>query len=73
MEYQERLAARKREFGRTFPPLTQTDKSAETTIPAPMGWNYNRSYQPVMECNIDSRPLPCEKPFKKTLPQRYEY
>ncbi len=72
MEYAVRLAARKREFGRVFPPLTQTEFSSETTIPAPFGWDYFRSYQPVPSGRIDNTPLPCERPVASMM-RRFEY
>jgi len=73
MEYGLRLAARKKEFGRIFPPLTLTEFSSETTIPAPMGWNYFRNYTPASSGRQDYTPLPCEKSVKQTLLRKFEY
>lgn len=74
MEYQERLAARKREFqGRVLPPLTQTENSSETTLPAPLGWNYFRNYQPASRGCFVNIPLPCEKAIPTALLRKIEY
>ena len=73
MEYQERLAARKREFGRIFPTLSENGNGHDTTIPAPMGWNYTRSYYPCAGTSFpDPKPLPCELK-KMNLTRRFEY
>jgi len=72
MEYALRLAARKKEFGRVFPPLTQTEYSSETTIPAPMGWTYFRKYQPVPSGRTDTTLLPGELRNANLL-RRFEY
>ena len=72
MDYQERLAARKREFGRIFQTLSENGNGHDTTIPAPMGWNYTRSYYSQEKNGIEHKPLPCEVK-KFNLLRRFEY
>lgn len=73
MEYQIRLANRRREFeGKVLPPLTQTESSAETTIPAPMGWEYVRGYYPTPKGCFVNTPLPFER-IGNTFLKRFEY
>lgn len=72
MEYQARLIARKREFeGKEIQP--HSENGTVTTIPAPLGWNYTRSYHPRLGTYLDPKPLPCEIKKNFKLLSRFEY
>lgn len=73
MEYQMRLAERKRRFGRVLSTLSENGNGHDTTMPAPFGWEYTRNYQPVMALSQEYKPLPCEKKVPPSMLRSFEY
>jgi hypothetical protein len=70
--YAERLAKRKREFGKVCPTLSDNGNGHDTTVPAPLGEGYIRNYWAQAKGLIDRNPLPCER-AKASLLRRFEY
>lgn len=75
MTYQDRLIARKREFGRVFQTLSETGNGHDTTFPAPFGWNYIRNYWPAGGSSFVNEPMPHEVRNKNLgkFTRRFEY
>lgn len=70
--YQERLIARKRLFGAVCPTLSEAGKGEVTTIPAPLAWDYLRSYWPRLNGSYDPTPLRKER-VPSSFFRRFDY
>lgn len=71
MTYQDRLIARKREFGTVCQSLSVAGGGQETTIPAPLGWNYVRNYWCKGSNSPEVRLLPCETKMVSSWFRKY--
>ena len=71
MTYLERFLERKRLFGKVCESLGEHGNN--TTLPAPLGWDYIRGYYPNRIGKVDNPPLPHERKVSPSLLRRFEY